>query len=189
MLSGPVNLSTSGSITNSGILSIGPNSVFLGTNEQLIVTNGGLHSGSTRLVVQSNAIVAPNSPDHNDHRRDFDLNAGSTLEIEIGGDGANSGTDYDQVDVGGIVTLAGELDLSLYSNISSTVNEFVIVSIAGTDTASLTGAFNLAQVNDRLWFCHLYHRLSGWRWQRCHAYRQQFLKRRLLGWWRRWSFF
>ncbi len=114
------------------------------TETSTLGRSGTLNGG---LEINSGAALSPgNSPGVTTINGNFDLADGSTLEIELGGGGNNPGVAYDQVIVSGTATLAGELDLSLYSNITSTVDPFIIIDVAGNNPVSLVGEFsNLAE--------------------------------------------
>ena len=63
---------------------------------------------------------------------DFDLQVGSTLNIEIGG--TTAGTEHDQVHVTGTVTLAGTLDAGVINGFTpSATQSFTIIDNDGND--------------------------------------------------------
>ena len=65
------------------------------------------------------------------------LQAGGTLKIETGGSVA--GTDYDQLNVTGTVTLAGDLDIDVFSSIVKGTT-FTIINNDGVD--AIVGTFD-----------------------------------------------
>ncbi len=113
-----------------------------GTLPAAIDINTGATIGGTGTVgtvaANSGSTVAPGNSPGILNTGNFDLQAGSTLEIELGGLGANPGTDYDQVDVTGSVSLAGTLDLRAYSNYAAG-QTFTIINNDGSDP--VTGTF------------------------------------------------
>ena len=95
------------------------------------------------VTAQSGSTVAPGNSPGIINTGNFALMAGSTLEIELGGSATNPGVDYDQVNVTGSVTLGGDLDAVLYSNVTGG-EEYVIINNDGVDP--VVGTFNgLAQ--------------------------------------------
>ncbi len=101
-------------------------------------TLGG--SGSVGAVtVNSGGVVAPGSSPGILNTGDFSLKAGATLTSQIGG--TTVGTQYDQINVTGSVTLAGTLDLVLINNFNpASGNEFIIINNDGT-TDAVSGTF------------------------------------------------
>ena len=130
-------------IVDGGILVLN-GSIGSGAPGQTLGVGGGLTrtlkgSGSFDGKVRVQGTFAPGNSPGIFSTGDFELTATGTLESELGGSGLNPGVDYDQVDVTGTVTLAGSLDTILYSNITSTVDEFVIINNDGAD--SVIGTF------------------------------------------------
>jgi hypothetical protein len=85
---------------------------------------------------EAGITVAPGSSPGILAVNDFDLQSGSTLNIETGG--TIAGTDYDQVNVAGTVALAGTLDVDLFSSIVKGT-PFTIVNNDGVD--AIVGTF------------------------------------------------
>ena len=115
----------------------------------VVVQSGGRLAGSgtvnASVTALSGGTVAPGNSPEIINTGDFDLQAGSSLEIELGGLGANPGTDYDQVNVTGTVTLAGDLDLLLISNLTAgqtytIVNNDLTDAVSGTFAGLAEGA-------------------------------------------------
>lgn len=101
----------------------------------VIVASGASLSGSGTVgaaTVQSGGTARPGNSPGILNTGDFNLAAGATLEIEIGGLGANAGIDYDQVNVTGTVTLAGFLDSAIYSNFNA-FEDYVIINNDGVN--------------------------------------------------------
>lgn len=97
---------------------------------------GGTLKGSGTIVgsltAESGTIVAPGNSPGILNTGDFVLNVGAILESEISGLGANPGTDYDQVNVTGTVTLAGTLDAIRWDYFGAG-QEFIIINNDGVD--------------------------------------------------------
>jgi T5SS/PEP-CTERM-associated repeat protein len=78
---------------------------------------------------------------------DLTLLPTSVFDIELGG---TSGNDYDQIDVGGVLTAAGTLNVTLINSFDPTIgNSFDVL-----DFTSLTGTFttlNLPALNGGIW--------------------------------------
>ena len=105
-------------------------------NADLTVPDGGTHApgpADTGIGIGSNAIVG-----------DYNLLAGSTLEIEIGGTAAV--TEHDFVSVSGNVLLDGLLEISLIDSFTPDSTDTFTVFTAGT----LTGFFANATPGARL---------------------------------------
>ncbi len=111
----------------------------------VIIASGASLSGSGTVgatAIQSGGAITPGNSPGILNTGDFDLQAGSTLEIEIGGVNAgNTSTDHDQVNVTGTVTLAGSLDTLQFNGfIPSVGDEFTIINNDGAD--AISGTFN-----------------------------------------------
>ena len=102
-----------------------------------VLTGSGSTTGSVQA--QTGTAVAPGNSPGIINTGNFDLQAGATLESEIGGLGANPGIDYDQVNVTGSVTLAGSLDTVLYRNVTAG-EQYVIINNDGAD--AVVGTFS-----------------------------------------------
>ncbi len=94
---------------------------------------------SSPLTAESGTVIAPGNSPGILSTGNFSLNSGATLQIEIGGLGANPGTDFDQVNVTGTVTLAGDLDVVRWSDFSFG-QSYTIINNDGIDPVS--GTFN-----------------------------------------------
>ena len=117
------------------------NLAFMDADITLAGNNSRLGGAATvaNVTAQTGSTVSPGNSPGTMNTNDFDLQAGSTLEIELGGLAANPGVDYDQVNVTGSVTLGGTLDAVIYSNVTLG-EEYVIISNDGVD--SVTGTFS-----------------------------------------------
>ncbi|MGB7347142.1 MAG: autotransporter-associated beta strand repeat-containing protein, partial [Pirellulaceae bacterium] len=110
----------------------------------IVVDGGGTLQGSGTINAPVTALIGStvepgNSPGVT-NTGDFDLQFGSTLEIEIGGTTpGNTATDHDQVNVTGSVTLGGTLDVSLFNSFTpSSGNTFTIINNDLADAVSGT---------------------------------------------------
>ncbi len=102
-------------------LSSGAELVGSGTLSSNLVNGGTVSPGSSPGIITVDGI--------------YTQEAGGVLEIELGGDVARTG--YDQLQVTGVATLAGTLDVSLYDGfVPSNGDQFLIL-----DAASLSGTF------------------------------------------------
>jgi hypothetical protein len=114
-----------------------------GSLASTVSVSGGTLAGSgtvsSAVTVSASGVIAPGNSPGILNTGNFDLQAGSTLEIEFGGSGANPGIDYDQVNVTGTVTLAGTLDVIPYSSMTAAV-DYVIINNDGLDVVSGTFA-------------------------------------------------
>ncbi|MGB7346615.1 MAG: FG-GAP-like repeat-containing protein, partial [Pirellulaceae bacterium] len=143
--SGLVVQNTGGTMTLGGALNV--------TSADGLTVNGTIPSGYTvptgntlggsgtiigSVTAQSGSAVAPGNSPGILNTGDFDLQLGSTLEIELGGTTAgNTATDHDQVNVTGTVTLGGTLDVVNFGGFTSSLNDtFVIINNDGTDAVS-----------------------------------------------------
>jgi hypothetical protein len=96
------------------------------TGGQLL--GSGTINGAT--TVGGTAIVSPGNSPGILNVNGFDLQPSGTLIVETGGNEA--GTDYDQVNVTGSVTLAGILDVDIISSIVKGT-PFTIINNDGVD--------------------------------------------------------
>lgn len=146
-------LTLSGTITGiGGIRTIASGDVIInGVNTYTGTTliDAGTLKGSGTITgpveISSGGSVAPGNSPGILNTGDFDLQAGATLQVEVGGFGASPGLDYDQVNVTGTVNLAGTLDTVLYSNISlgeayTIINNDGLDAVSGTFTGLAEGA-------------------------------------------------
>lgn len=102
---------------------------------------GGVIQGSGtygNITTNVGATVAPGNSPGTMIAGSFDLVVGATLDMELGGLAANPGTDYDQLIVNGDVTLAGDLDVSLFSP-TTAGQSYVIIN--KTTAGAISGAF------------------------------------------------
>jgi hypothetical protein len=124
---------TSGSGTK---LDLGDGS--LDPGETLTLSSGAKLVGSGTLssnLVNGGTVSPGSSPGIINVVGDYNQESGGVLEIELGGDVARTG--YDQLQVTGVATLAGTLDVSLYDGfVPSNGDQFLIL-----DAASLSGTF------------------------------------------------
>ena len=114
----------------------------------ITVNNGGTLGGNGTLSAVNVAFggsIAPGNSTGILNSGSFDLQTGGLLSIELGG--LNAGVDYDQLNVAGGVSLAGDLQLSLLNNFSFVMGDrfFVIVN-DGNDP--VIGSF--ANANNRI---------------------------------------
>ncbi|WP_369062448.1 autotransporter-associated beta strand repeat-containing protein [Caulobacter sp. 73W] len=93
-----------------------------GTVGDVTVTSGTLAAGNSAGILSTG---------------DINLTFSSALAVEIGGTTAGIGG-YDQIDVTGLVTLAGDLDVSFLGGFSPTSGTFTIINNDGTDAVSGT---------------------------------------------------
>ncbi len=103
---------------------------------------GGIGSIDGSVTVESGGTFAPGNSPGILNTGNFDLQAGSTLEIEIGGLAAgNTLTDHDQVNVTGSVTLAGDITALRFKGFNPAASDtFTIISNDGAD--AVNGTFN-----------------------------------------------
>ncbi|MCA9062476.1 MAG: hypothetical protein KDA96_05440, partial [Planctomycetaceae bacterium] len=160
---GTVNLSLAGSpnVLNADSIELGAagalDSSVLTVSADAFFVNGTLSSGfsvvsgqrlggrgtvSGAVSAESGGTVAPGNSPGILNTGDFELQAGASLEIEIGGTSAgNTATDHDQVNVTGTVTLAGDLTAVRYNGFQPQAgDEIVIINNDGTDVVN--GTFN-----------------------------------------------
>lgn len=111
-LAGPVSLSGSATLSGAGTI-------------------------SGEVATSSGTTIAPGNSPGILNTGNFNLAAGSTLQMEVSGLGANPGTDYDQVNVTGTVSLAGTLDAVRWADFSAG-QSYIIVNNDGVDAVSGT---------------------------------------------------
>lgn len=156
---GQVNLSAVNTYTGSTTVQAGT----LVVNGQL--TDGAsVESGATlkgagtiggSVTIQSGADLAPGNSPGIIHTGNFDLQAGSTLSMEIDGK-TTPGAEYDQVNVTGTVTLAGTLAILDNSTDTGVTNDTItLINNDGTDAVSgtFTGLANgsVFTINGESW--------------------------------------
>jgi len=98
-------------------------------------TLGGFGSPNSSVTVEDGGTVAPGLSPGIFAADDFDLQSGSTLQIEIGG--LNAGSEHDQLLAGGDVVLDGTLQVNLIDGFSPDfIDSFVII-----EANSVSGQF------------------------------------------------
>ncbi len=156
-LSGGRNLTSLGPVTNEGALRVESGSTLtvvpgeslvtrsvLDVSGNLIADSVFLESGilegsgsiSGTVVAQAGSTVSPGNSPGILNVNDFSLLSGATLNIETGG--TSAGTDYDQLNVTGSVTLAGNLDVDIINTIVKGT-QFTIIS--NDDIDPVVGTF------------------------------------------------
>ncbi|HME72198.1 MAG TPA: PEP-CTERM sorting domain-containing protein, partial [Myxococcota bacterium] len=180
------NLTTASTgFSNSGTVTIGPNSTFTVGGSNDYAQSGGtttLTSGTSTLVVASGHSVSLNGGTLNGSGTiqgklvnsglvlpglpgqagvltvtgNYTENPASTLSIQLGG--PTAGTDFSQLSVLGTALLKGTLDVSLINGFTPSTNEqFVILTSAG-----LSGSFTDNVIHDgNVTFQVLYESLAG----------------------------
>jgi len=127
------------------------------------VGNGGKLGGSGTvgtLTIQSGGTLAPGNSPGIINTGAFSLNNGASLAMEFTGSTASpvAGTNYDQVNVAGTVTLGGALDLTLTSYIQVQNGVFFLIKNDSND--AVTGVFSNANFGTSTAFT-----LAGQQWQ------------------------
>ena len=107
------------------------------------VDNGGILGGSGRVagavIVNSGGVVAPgNSPGRLNLGSSLLLPSGATLDIELGG--TTPGTQYDQLFLSGLLTLGGNLNVSLVDGFIPTL-DFVFEIVGNAGSTATGGIF------------------------------------------------
>ncbi|MEZ5385318.1 MAG: PEP-CTERM sorting domain-containing protein [Prosthecobacter sp.] len=115
--------------------------------------NGGELKGNgtiaSSVVTGGTQTIAPGlSPGMLTIEGDLTLSAGSTLAMEIGGLG--QGTDYDFLDVNGVLTLAGILDLDMLNGFENLVQSSDVFTLA-TANSPILGSFSNVASGSRIW--------------------------------------
>ena len=137
------NTYTGNTTVNAGKLVINGN---ISTSITTVKSGGTLGGSGTvgALTVEANGTVAPGNSPGILNAGNTNLQASSTLGIEI--DGATVGTQYDQLNVTGTVSLAGLLTVTMgYTPADSAL--FFIIANDGLPTDMITGTFSNAPVN------------------------------------------
>jgi fibronectin-binding autotransporter adhesin len=141
---GSTNTYTGTTTVNAGKLVINGN---ISTSTLTTVASGGTLGGSGTvgaLTVLANGTLAPGNSPGILNAGNSNLQASSTLGIEI--NGATLGTQYDQLNVTGTVTLAGLLSVTMgYTPADSAL--FFIIANDGLPTDVIAGTFSNAPVN------------------------------------------
>ncbi|MCA9062811.1 MAG: autotransporter-associated beta strand repeat-containing protein, partial [Planctomycetaceae bacterium] len=125
-----------------GRLTLNGTSTFTGTTTINAGTLGGSGTLPGPVDIQSGAVIAPGNSPGILNTGDFDLAAGATLEIEIGGTTpGNTASDHDQINVTGTVSLAGTLSTLQWNGYAPSLgDQFVIINNDGAD--SVGGTFS-----------------------------------------------
>ena len=158
----PINILTSGThnfvadagrtfTINSNVVGAGSGAVnkigdgtvlMLGTNTYSADTNvsagilGGTGSATSDFTVAAGATLSPGASAGTLLTNDLDMQANSTLYIELGG--TTAGTEYDQVLAAGDVTIGGDLVVTFIDGFGPSMDDvFTIVS-----APSITGTFS-----------------------------------------------
>lgn len=146
-LNGAITLETDG-VINASWGSIKVNGALTANGHKLttIAANGARVMGTGQmgvLQIGSNSSIMPGNSPGIISSLDLTLDAGSTYGFEVGG--TAPGTGYDQIDVTGAVSIAGNLDVSLYGGFVPTAGQtYVIINNDAADAVSGTFA-GLAQ--------------------------------------------
>jgi Ca2+-binding RTX toxin-like protein len=112
-------------------------------NSAVTVEDGGTLGGTGTtgaVTVQSGGVIAPGASAGMLSTGSLSLDSGATFALQIGG--TNAGTEYDQIDVTGTVSLGGAtLDRSLVNSFASTAgNTYRIIDNDGLD--AVIGTFS-----------------------------------------------
>jgi len=142
----------SGNSSYTGATSVTAGTLIInGSNSASAVTvSGGVLGGSGTvgaLTVQTGGTLAPGNSPGIINTGDFSLNSGAVLAMELTGSNATpvAGTNYDQVNVNGTVSLGGTLSLTLLGGYTHVLNSlFFIINNDAGDILSTTFA-GLAQ--------------------------------------------
>ncbi|MGB7345432.1 MAG: hypothetical protein WBD20_14555, partial [Pirellulaceae bacterium] len=129
-----------GNVDQSGAVTIS-DSTFelngLALTAPVVVQNGGTLIGTgtihSSVGVHAGGTIAPGNSPGIINTGDFQLDAGSTLELELGG--TTAGTEYDQVNVTGTVTLGGNVEVTAFSAIAGGTT-FIVINNDGADLVS-----------------------------------------------------
>jgi hypothetical protein len=159
-VSGGRSFTTVGALSNSGSVTVGPSSALTTaadqnytqtagtttvngtlTNTGTVQINGGTLKGSgtisgTTSVAGGN--VAPGTSPGILNTGNISFNSSSTFTVEVNGT-TTAGTDYDQLNVTGTVSL-GNATLSTSGTVTALGNEVILINNDGTDAVS--GTFN-----------------------------------------------
>jgi hypothetical protein len=98
------------------------------------------------VTVQSGGAVAPGNSPGTLNTKNFSLLSGGALKIEIGGLSAGQ---FDQVNVTGTVSLAGNAQISLFGSYTPTLGDKFFV-ILNDSTDAVTGTFANTDVSNQI---------------------------------------
>ncbi len=152
---GGANTYTGGTRIDGGTLLVN-NTSGSGTGAQPVNVNNGATLGGNGIVghlvtVNNGGTIAPGTSAGVLTVRGAVFESGSTLDIELAGNGSVAGTDFDQlVDIGSVIIRAGAtLDLSYLNGFTATAGDsFVII-----DAGSVAGEFETVNFPDgQAWF-------------------------------------
>lgn len=158
---GQVSLSAVNTFTGTTILEAGTTIVNgqLATGADVVVQNTAILMGAGTIAgsvsVESGAEFAPGTNTAIINTGNFDLRAGSTLTMEVDGK-TTAGTNYDQVNVTGTVTLGGTLTIVDGSTDTGVAGDTItLINNDGVD--AVTGTFNglangsMVTINSETW--------------------------------------
>lgn len=138
-LRGGRDFNTAGNLTNSGLVSLGKDSV-LTVNGTYTQTASGRLNGRGKLVaatVTNGGVLAPGeSPGLFEIEGNLVQQASSTLEIELGG--YLSGEEFDQLIVTGQAILAGQLVVNLINGFAPQLGDTFDILMAGSTQGQFT---------------------------------------------------
>lgn len=127
---------TGATTINGGLLVMNGSAV----NSAVTVNDGGALGGTGsvgNVTVQSGGAVAPGNSPGTLSTKNFSLLSGGALKLEIGG--LNAGQ-YDQLNITGTVSLAGDVQISLFGGYTPQIGDkFFVILNDSTDT--ITGTF------------------------------------------------
>jgi autotransporter-associated beta strand protein len=120
------------------------------TGSSLSVATGATLSGDGTITgdvsALSGATIAPGTTIGQLDTGNFTLNSGATLSLEIGG--VTAGTQYDQLNVTGNVTLGGNLSLSLLGGFTPAPGQKFWAVLNDTNADAVSGFFANVPVTD-----------------------------------------
>jgi hypothetical protein len=103
-------------------------------------TLGGTGTITGNVIAASGSTISPGlSPGTLAINGNLSLNSGSILLMELGG--LNQGSDYDYLDVNGVLTLAGMLDLDFINDFQNSLTSGEILTLA-TANSDILGSFS-----------------------------------------------
>ncbi|MBK8035638.1 MAG: PEP-CTERM sorting domain-containing protein [Verrucomicrobiaceae bacterium] len=161
------DLTTAGAYANSGTTRVEDSTTVLTVNGAYTQTGGvtamvggafidptvfNLNGGTLQGIgtIESNVIAGPGShtiapglsPGTLTINGNLTLSSGSTLAMELGG--LTQGTLYDHLDVNGVLTLAGMLDLDFINDFQNSLTNGEFLTLATADSAILGSFSNVA---------------------------------------------
>jgi len=141
---GTLLLASGGVIGNGGVsVNGGEFKVNGSTTSAVSVASGGTVSGSGtigNLTVSSGGTLSPGNSPGIITTGTLSLASGSVFSAEMTGSNTVAGTNYDQVNVAGTVTLGGTLSLTLTGFTATNGNLYFLINNDGSD--AITGAFS-----------------------------------------------